>query len=179
MSPQRGSPRTLWITQVNYTLIWNSCLINNMLSSAYSKTCLWCHLQKPNSQRSSCTRRYPRYDRAHFYDLHISHVNEKFLIASFFLQANVICIVYSVNNKKSIEKVSMFSLCLHCRLLNPWQQKKDAVDFGQLISLNWGFWLSRVFDHYHYCPRWPATGSPSLMTGQTRIAGLLMYWHVY
>lgn len=27
-----------------------------------------------------------------------------------FLQANVICIVYSVNNKKSIEKVSVFSL---------------------------------------------------------------------
>lgn len=32
----------------------------------------------------------------------------------FFLQANVICIVYSVNNKKSIEKVSMFSPFIQC-----------------------------------------------------------------
>uniref|UniRef100_A0A674NTN3 Mitochondrial Rho GTPase n=1 Tax=Takifugu rubripes TaxID=31033 RepID=A0A674NTN3_TAKRU len=32
-------------------------------------------------------------------------------------KANVICIVYSVNNKKSIEKVSMSSLCIHCNLV--------------------------------------------------------------
>lgn len=45
----------------------------------------------------------------------------KILIAAFFLQANVICIVYSVNNKKSIEKVSMISLCIEPMTAVKWR----------------------------------------------------------
>ena len=51
----------------------------------------------------------------------------------FFLQANVICIVYSVNNKKSIEKVSMFSLFIQRSSWNVYI-KNDAVDFLQHIA---------------------------------------------
>lgn len=111
MSPQRGSPHTLWTTQVNYTHAMKWMLLKQEHSV--------CNLHKDlplfAASRSWTVRgaTVPRNIQGRFLHIFMTctfRMCMKNSHCSFFLQANVICIVYSVNNKKSIEKVSMISL---------------------------------------------------------------------
>lgn len=103
MSRQRGCPRTLWTIQVDFK---KNKKKNPFLTFNLKLVLTWTFA--PSRSWAVGRTTFPRnikgglnFSCLNF--LYLSSVNTSVL----FSQANVICIVYSVNNKKSIEKVSI------------------------------------------------------------------------
>lgn len=78
------------------------------------------------------------------------------------LQANVICIVYSVNNKKSIEKVSLVVLLLKCVTVKCQEfEMWHSHMFVILLSVGNEMFCPAQLTVVFSFPRWQATGFPS------------------